>query len=157
MTNIRQLQIKCLEILDIVDRICRKHNIKYSLCGGSVVGAHHYKGFLPWDDDIDIMMTRDNYDRFLRIAEDNLPDGFTLLNYQNGKDSLNINYSKIVNENTTLIQNNGKITGIFLDITVYDKVPENALKHIDLFLYKRSMTINTGELPGIDLKNKIRN
>lgn len=157
MTEIRQLQIKCLEILDIVDRICRGHNIKYSLCGGSVVGAHHYKGFLPWDDDIDIMMTRDNYDRFLRIAEENLPDGFALLNFQNGKDSLNINYSKIVNEKTTLIQNNGKITGIFLDITVYDKVPENALKYIDLFLYKRSMTINTGELPGIGLKNKIRN
>ena len=64
-SELRQLQLKCLEILDIVVKICTEHNIKYSLCGGSVVGAHLYKGFLPWDDDIDIMMTRDNYNKFL--------------------------------------------------------------------------------------------
>lgn len=159
MTKLRQLQLKCLEILDIVDRICKEHNIKYSLCGGSVVGAHLYNGFLPWDDDIDLMMTRDNYNRFIEIAENNLPKGLALINYQNGKDVEfhEINYSKIVNENTTLIQKNGRITGVFLDITVYDKVPENALKHIDIFLYKRAMTINTGRLLGFGLNNIIRN
>ena len=156
---LRQLQLKCLEILDIVVKICTEHNIKYSLCGGSVVGAHLYKGFLPWDDDIDIMMTRENYNQFLVIAEKCLPEPYTIINYQNGKDeqSFRINYTKIINKNTTLIQKNGIISGIFLDITVYDKVPNNALKHIDLFLYKRAMTINTGKLPGIGLKNTIRN
>ena len=44
MTEIRQLQLKCLEIFDIVDKICRENEIKYSLCGGSVVGAHLYQG-----------------------------------------------------------------------------------------------------------------
>ena len=68
-SELRQLQLKCLEILDIVVKICTEHNIKYSLCGGAVVGAHLYKGFLPWDDDIDIMMTRENYNQFLVIAE----------------------------------------------------------------------------------------
>lgn len=48
-----------MEIFDIVDRICREHHINYSLCGGFVVGAHLYKGILPWDDDIDI----DVYDK----------------------------------------------------------------------------------------------
>ena len=71
-SELRQLQLKCLEILDIVVKICTEHNIKYSLCGGSVVGAHLYKGFLPWDDDIDIMMTRENYNRFITIAENKL-------------------------------------------------------------------------------------
>lgn len=157
MTELRQLQLKCLEILDIVIKICQEHHINYSLCGGSAVGAHQYNGFLPWDDDIDLMMTRDNYNHFLEIAEDNLPEGFVIMNYQNGKDTSDINYTKIVNENTTLIQNNGRVTGIFLDITVYDKVPQNALKYIDLFLYKRAMTINRGKLPGYGPKNMIRN
>lgn len=157
-SELRQLQLKCLEILDIVVKICTEHNIKYSLCGGSVVGAHLYKGFLPWDDDIDIMMTRDNYNHFITIAENSLPDNYIIINYQNGKEErdFTINYSKIINKNTTLIQKNGKITGVFLDITVYDKVPENALKHIDFLLYRRAMTINTGKLPGSGLKNKIR-
>ena len=158
-SELRQLQLKCLEILDIVVKICTKHNIKYSLCGGSVVGAHLYKGFLPWDDDIDIMMTRENYNRFITIAEKKLPASFSIINYQNSDFSttLGINYTKIINDNTTFVQTNGKVMGIFLDITVYDKVPNNALKHIDLFLYKRAMTINTGKLPGIGLKNTIRN
>ena len=158
-SELRQLQLKCLEILDIVVKICTKHNIKYSLCGGSVVGAHLYKGFLPWDDDIDIMMTRENYNRFITIAEKKLPASFSIINYQNSDFSttLGINYTKIINDNTTFVQTNGKVMGIFLDITVYDKVPNNALKHIDLFLYKRAMTINTGKLPGLGLKNTIRN
>ena len=67
--ELRQLQLKCLEILDIIIGICDKYQVKYSLCGGSVVGAHLYKGFLPWDDDIDIMMTRDNYNKFLEVAQ----------------------------------------------------------------------------------------
>ena len=54
--DIRNIQIKCIEILNIVDQICHKHNIQYSLCGGSVVGAHLYQGCLPWDDDVDLMM-----------------------------------------------------------------------------------------------------
>lgn len=158
-SELRQLQLKCLEILDIVVKICTKHNIKYSLCGGAVVGAHLYKGFLPWDDDIDIMMTRENYNRFITIAEKKLPASFSIINYQNSDFSttLGINYTKIINDNTTFVQTNGKVMGIFLDITVYDKVPNNALKHIDLFLYKRAMTINTGKLPSLGLKNKIRN
>ena len=69
MTEIRKIQLKCLELLDIVDSICQKYNIQYSLCGGSVVGAYLYQGCLPWDDDIDLMMTRENYNRFLSVVQ----------------------------------------------------------------------------------------
>ena len=157
-SELRQLQLKCLEILDVVVKICTEHNINYSLCGGSVVGAHLYKGFLPWDDDIDLMMTRENYNRFITVAEKELPSGFSIINYQNSDFSttLGINYTKIINDNTTFVQTNGKVMGIFIDITVYDKVPKNILKHIDLFLYKRAMTINRGKLPGYSPKNILR-
>lgn len=157
--EIRQIQLKCLEIFDIVLNICKKHNIIYSLCGGSVVGAHLYKGFLPWDDDIDIMMTRDNYNKFLEVAENSLPEGYSIINYQNSDYSttLKISFTKIMAENTTLVQDNGDIMGVFLDVDVYDKVPEGILKHIDLFLCKRLLTINTGKKPGNNIKNRLRN
>ena len=157
--EIRQIQLKCLEIFDIVLSICKKHNIVYSLCGGSVVGAHLYQGFLPWDDDIDIMMTRENYNRFLEVAEDSLPEGYSIINYQNSDYSttLKISFTKIIDDNTTLVQENGDIMGVFLDVDVYDKVPEGILKHIDLFLCKRLLTINTGKKSGNSINNRIRN
>ena len=157
--TLRQLQLKCLEILDIVVKICQDNGIIYSLCGGSVVGAHLYKGFLPWDDDIDLMMTRDNYNKFLSVAKKQLPDGYSIINYQNSNytDNFNYNYTKVLNEHTTLVQTNGRIMGVFIDITVYDKVPEGLFRYIDLFLFKRAVTISTGKLPGNGFKNRIRN
>lgn len=82
--DIRNIQIKCIEILDIVDEICRKYHIEYSLCGGSVVGAHLYQGCLPWDDDVDLMMTRENYNKFLSVIKQELPKDFRfiIINFQ---------------------------------------------------------------------------
>lgn len=153
---IRQIQLKCIEILDIVDKICKDNDIQYSLCGGSVVGAYLYKGCLPWDDDIDLMMTRENYNRFVELAPKLLPQGYAVCNYRIG------NYTekgitKIVNENTTYVENNGLTLGIFLDITVYDKVPTNWLRHIDMFLVRRSFTMMRGKIEGNSIKNRIRN
>jgi lipopolysaccharide cholinephosphotransferase len=158
-SELRQLQLKCLEILDIAISICQKYDIKYSLCGGSVVGAHLYNGILPWDDDIDLMMTRENYNRFLQVAEQELPEGFSIANFQNSdlSNELRFCWTKIINENTTLVQTNGKVEGVFLDIAVFDRVPEGILKHVDLFLYKRAQMVNTGKLPNKSVKNRIRN
>ena len=69
MDDVRQIQLKCLEILNIVDDLCCKNDIKYSLCGGSVVGAHLYGGCLPWDDDIDIIDDIENVEDFAPIEE----------------------------------------------------------------------------------------
>ena len=158
-SELRQIQQKCLEILDLVIDICQKYNIKYSLCGGSVVGAHLYQGILPWDDDIDLMMTREHYNRFLQVAEHELPAGFSIHNYQNSdlSNELFFCWTKIFNDNTTLVQTNGKIEGIFLDIAVYDRVPEGMLKYVVMFLYRRVMMVNWGKKPGNGLKNIIRN
>lgn len=155
-TNVRAIQLKCLEILDIVDQICRNNNIQYSLCGGSVVGAHLYQGCLPWDDDIDIMMTRDNYNRFLQLAPALLPEGYALHNYRLDPD-FNKGISKVMNERTTYVEDNGLVEGIFLDITVYDRVPVSAIpRWIDMFLCRRSLTVMRGKLPGGGLKNRLR-
>lgn len=154
--EIRQIQLKCIEILNIVDTICRRHSIQYSLCGGSVVGAHLYGGCLPWDDDIDLMMTRENYNRFLSVAKDELPDGFSVHNYLFSND-FSTTFTKIVNDNTTIVQQDGTVSGVFLDITVYDKIPAGSKKNIDIFLWKLSQIAMIGLTKPKGIKQAVRN
>ncbi len=68
---------KCeLEILIAVDKVCKENKIEYMLSGGTLIGAIRHKGFIPWDDDIDIMMTIDNYKKFLKIGQKALGNKF---------------------------------------------------------------------------------
>lgn len=156
LDEVRQIQIKCLEILKIVDQICRKHGINYSLCGGSVVGAHLYGSCLPWDDDIDLMMTRDNYNHFISVAQHELPSDYSIHNYQLSEEYWTL-FTKIVNDNTTVVQQDGTISGVFLDITVYDKIPYNWRRYEDIFLWKVSQVVMIGKIEHTSLKTIIRN
>lgn len=72
-TRIRQSQLVMLRMLKIVDFLCAKYDIKYFLTGGSLLGAIRHQGFIPWDDDLDIAMTRDNYIKFVNHAVAELP------------------------------------------------------------------------------------
>ena len=153
---VRQIQLKCLELLDAVDAICRKHDISYSLCGGSVVGAHLYNGCLPWDDDIDLMMTRENYNRFLKVAKDELPEGFSVHNFNSEGEYWSL-FTKIVNDNTTIVQNDGTVSGVFLDITVYDRIPKSWRSKEDILLWKISQVVMIGRVETKRLKDMVRN
>lgn len=155
-SEVRQIQLQCLKILDIVDKICIDNDIKYSLCGGSVVGAHLYGGCLPWDDDVDLMMTRENYDKFTSIASNYLPKDYSIHNYRSGS-QFSTPFTKIMNKNTTIIQNDGIISGVFLDITVYDRIPINVFSHIDFYLWKLSQIVMIGKIQPKNLKDKFRN
>ena len=152
----RNIQLKCLELLDVVDGICRKHGIEYSLCGGSVVGAHLYGACLPWDDDVDLMMTRENYNRFLEVVKNELPMGLSVHNYQFGEDYYSL-FTKIMNDNTTIVQQDGTVSGVFLDITVYDKIPDGWKKRVDIFLWKVSQVVTIGKVKVTGSKTLLRN
>ena len=154
--EVRQIQLKCLEILNTVDRVCRKHGIEYSLCGGSVVGAHLFGGCLPWDDDVDLMMTRDNYNRFLVIAPDALPTGFSIHSFQIS-DDFTTTFTKIMDDNTTIVQQDGTISGVFLDVTVYDRIPNDWRRKIDVQLWKLSQIAMIGSVDKTGVKQSIRN
>src|SRR5688500_3524045 len=72
-TRLKQCQLVMLRLLKILDYLCEKHKIEYFLVGGSLLGAIRHKGFIPWDDDLDVGMTRDNYERFVQLAVPELP------------------------------------------------------------------------------------
>jgi len=73
-TQVRDLQVQELEILKRIDRICQRHHITYYLIYGTLIGAIRHQGFIPWDDDVDIMMTRDNYEKFFAVRDELGPD-----------------------------------------------------------------------------------
>lgn len=67
-----------LDMLQVFDNLCRKHNIKYFFMYGALIGVVRHEGFIPWDDDIDIGMLREDYDKFLKIASEELDDKYFL-------------------------------------------------------------------------------
>lgn len=75
-----------LEVLFEVDKICKKHNIQYFADWGTLLAAVRHEGYIPWDDDLDIVMKRDDYNRFMAIAQNELPEGFSAYNFRNHDD-----------------------------------------------------------------------
>lgn len=75
-SELRIHQLKAVRVIKFIDEICKKHDIEYFLIAGSALGAVRHKGFIPWDDDIDIGMTMLNYNRFIKIIPKEIPEGY---------------------------------------------------------------------------------
>ena len=134
---LRQLQLAELDILIEVDKICRKHNLRYYMVGGTLIGAVRHKGFIPWDDDIDISMPRPDYDKFMKIAKDELPEDLFIQTRGTDKGCY-FYYSKVRRTGTYFGENKFEHTtlhkGIFIDIFPLDYVPDN--KTVQKFFFK---------------------
>lgn len=135
---IPMVQRSCLGIVKEIDTVCRKNGIAYSLCGGSVIGAHLYQGFIPWDDDIDLMMSRMNYDKFVAVFPRQSSERYRLLNYATEKKAdIPTLFSRVEDTNTEVTE---EIAGhvrsghVFVDVTVMDNVTSK-LNHKIAFLY----------------------
>ena len=117
-----------LQILLTVDGVCRRHGIRYYCWAGTMLGAVRHKGFIPWDDDMDICMPRPDYDRFLRHAAEWLPAPLEVLSLETSP-SYPGSFAKIVDSSTTLIErgHSDYVAGIYIDLFPIDGVPSSAL------------------------------
>ena len=135
------LQKKSFELLQLFVEICEKWDIPYFLVCGSALGAVKYAGFIPWDDDIDVGLCREDYVRFLSVAPQELPDWCFLQNYKT-EANYAYTFSKLRNSNTAFIEERVKKMsmnhGVFLDIFPIDGYPEGWLEK-KLFELKRKV------------------
>ena len=122
--RVKRVQHDSLLILQEVDRVCKNNGIGYFLCAGTLLGALRYRGFIPWDDDIDLGMLREDYERFLECAPRELGDRFFLQNRRTDKD-VEYLFSKVRLKDTeyvtdwTRFRNQDK--GISIDIFPFDR------------------------------------
>ena len=78
---LRRMQDRMTEMLREIDAICRRHNIRYWLCSGTLLGCIRHGGYIPWDDDLDIEVLREDYDRLMEILPRELPEHLRLQNH----------------------------------------------------------------------------
>lgn len=146
--SIEELKEIQLKILDAVHQFCLEHNIMYSLSCGTLLGAIRHKGYIPWDDDIDIYMLRKDYENFLRIFPEKYKGRYTVNSLTTNR-SYALPFAKVEDTETILIEKGaiGTDIGINIDIFPIDGIPKdennrkkllrriNLLKH--LFSMKR--------------------
>lgn len=123
------LHKRILEIALEIKRICEKHDIKFFLIGGSLLGAVRHQGFIPWDDDMDIGFLRDDYQHFIQICAEELSDRFFLVTSDEAKYGLP--YAKVMLKNTTLLERGAPDLdcgdSIYVDIFPIDRFPEGSV------------------------------
>ncbi len=151
--TLRKLQITELNGLDEVKRICELHNLKYFLIAGTLIGAIRHKGFIPWDDDIDIGMMRSDFDKFIEYCKTDLDkEHFFLQTPSTEKGSADFELARIRLNDTKFVETHRKNLnihhGIFVEVFPYDDLPDNKLKclfYSDSFrLLKKAVGLRMG-------------
>lgn len=148
-----ELQQKEFELLREFDRICRALELPYFLVCGTALGAVKYQGFIPWDDDVDVAMYRQDYEKFIEMAPAMLPEGLFLQNHRTEPRFPQL-YSKLRDSNTTYIEKTAAAIpmnhGIFIDIFPLDGYPKGAVAQRWLELRKKlyqSMLLSAYDFP----------
>lgn len=126
-SQLRRLQLRMLDILVEIDRICKKHDIKYWLSSGTLIGAMRHDGFIPWDDDLDIEMMRPDYLRLLKVLKEELPDWLALQDDETDP-AYFFFYAKVRDRRSRMMEQTGydrmwREQGIYIDIFPMEQHP----------------------------------
>ncbi len=125
MYDLKALQRKELEILGHIHRACEQLGVRYFIMYGTLLGAVRHKGFIPWDDDMDICMTREDYDLFIEKGQQYLPENLRIQHYTTEADCPNI-FAKVRDRNTTFLHKEhielDINQGIYVDIFPVDRM-----------------------------------
>ena len=127
-TELRQVQLIQLEMLEEVDRICKKCNIKYNIIAGTLLGAVRHKGYIPWDDDADVALLRPEYEKFRKACKTELDiERFYFQDNRNTK-GYRWGYGKLRRKGTVFTREKQEhmpyAQGVFIDIFPLDNVPD---------------------------------
>lgn len=159
--SLKEIRRRLLGILIELDEFCSENNIKYYLCAGTLLGAVRHKGFIPWDDDIDICMSRPDYDKLLSISKENdtFHNHYKIVSYQNG--TTHYPFIKVLDTETYTQQsytNETNENSLWVDIFPFDGVPENISERKKLYrkelFIRKILNLNFAK-PG-DGKSRVR-
>ena len=132
-----------------IDRICKKHHIKYFLAGGTLLGAIRHHGFIPWDDDADVMMLREDYDKFQQVAKQELPDNIFVQLPTTEKGNYNPFTKLRINNTMFATEFTGHFmemhNGIFFDVLSHDRTGQHGWSqklHLMVTMLTRSVVFN---------------
>lgn len=153
---LRRVQMTQLEILQEVDRVCRENDIHWFLCCGTLLGAVRHQGFIPWDDDVDIGMLREDYETFCRLAPEKLNARFCVQSWYT-EPAYPLPFAKVRMRNTLCVEAKSAVfreNGFYIDVFPFDYAPEapeaqaaHAKKLNDLF---RVMLMKSGYQPWLE-------
>lgn len=135
--NSEELKRIQLELLDYFDSFCKENNLNYWLDYGSLLGAIRHKGYIPWDDDLDIAMLREDYEKAASLFNNQRNQRFI---FQTPSNDHNTQYpfGKLIDTTTVLFEygKNGIQTGVYVDVFVYDNSPDSIKSRNRLFKYR---------------------
>ena len=159
--TLRDLQLCELEIVRDVLEICRRHNLRVYMIGGTFLGAVRHKGFIPWDDDVDLCFPRSDYDRFLEVAPGELKEGYFLRHFMTEKD-MPYYPAQVVDPSFEIMDVSAKIPKLrsaWIDLFPLDGMPDGVLGyqlHKYRLLYLRMMLkfSQFDEVVAVNLKNR---
>ncbi len=129
-SQLRQTQLRMLEILIEVDRVCKKHRISYWLDSGTLLGAVRHQGFIPWDDDLDIQMLRSDFKKFIKIFPIECSPDFILQINKTDRNYM-APYAKVRDIHSCIAENNEKLDthykykGLYIDVFLLEPASEN--------------------------------
>lgn len=147
LTNSQRERIQSIELKMLLefDSLCKKYNISYTLAGGTMIGAVRHKGFIPWDDDVDVYVLRDDFNRIRKIFPKELAG--TKIFYQSHQTDKNYYYQfdKLRMNGTifkeTFLENHKINHGVFIDIFPIDYVPNNPILRMIQYIEYRSIRL----------------
>jgi len=129
--TLKKIHAVLMIIAKEIKRICEKHNIHYFMLAGTQLGSVRHKGFIPWDDDMDLGMLREDYDKFLEICKTELDQDHFYVQNLDSESGFGKFYTRILLKNTYLtydyIENVTGERGFFVDIFPYDNTPKSKI------------------------------